>query len=505
MTTKRILTLAAVGTLAAVSTVAISVTSWLSASAADTSAVHLHLGTDAQRFTYGSTVQNITVAKNSYAINSAEPLIKLTSSATGGKSSPGLADYALGVRESPSSGNGSPCAQVAGSEVLTLQPGTQIANRLFRQVRFDLEMTGDALVSVKLTGPTGSHTYKLQTGRAITSDQTNDLDYVRSAPYTVSSGGLDEVGALDDVDACASPNSSGPNSGGNDNCQWTITPGFDFNKIDVSSTGGTASIEGGGDFAAGSDNDTLFVLGGSAPVANNDSAEVGENEASVLVDVLANDTDADNDPLTISGITSAPGSGTAVVENGQIRYTPNAGFAGTDTFQYKATDGIFLSNPGIVSVRVCSDEEQVITDDAAILATFKRLTDVSVCKINTVDVSTSESSVLFQPHGDPNETANYRGVITFGPKTPSFSGAGAIQLLLKYDVTGTGNSYAPVPWCISPTFDGDGLVDGATMPNLVDTWCIATETTTGVGDDPLDPQLVQTTWQVFGQDDPKFQ
>ena len=133
MTTKRIITLTAVGVLAAVSTVGISVSTWLGASAVDAGTVHLHLGADGQSFTYGSSVQNIAVGKNSCAITSpgAQPLINLASAAGGGKSAPGLANYGLGVKESPSSGNGNPYAQIAGSEVLTITPGSQLAGRNF--------------------------------------------------------------------------------------------------------------------------------------------------------------------------------------------------------------------------------------------------------------------------------------------------------------------------------------------------------------------------------------
>jgi hypothetical protein len=508
MTTKRIITLAAVGALAAISTVGISVSTWLGASAVDAGTVHLHLGTDSQRFTYGSTVQNITVGKNSCAINSpgAQPLINLASSASGGKSAPGLANYGLGVKESPSSGNGNPCAQVAGSEVLTLTPGSQLAGRNFRSVRLDLEMTGDALVSVTLSRGATTRTYQLQTGHSITPDQTKpaEPDYDDVAPYEVSSIGTEIL------DACAAPNSSGPNSGGNDNCQWTITPEFDFNTIAVSSPLGTVTIEGGGDFPAGTDHDTLFVLGGTAPVANNDSAEVDENEAatspknSVLVDVLNNDTDADGDSLTVAGVASAPAHGSAAVESNKIRYTPADGFVGVDSFTYRASDGLFDSNAATVMVRVCSGTTEVLAA-GDVAANFTRLTELDACKSNTVAIDVDASTVLFQPEGDNvNVIADYRGFISFGPKQIVLDPTtGATELLLKYDAAG-GTNFVPVPWCDTPQFDQDGQVipqsdDGVTTVPAGHTWCIASESTVGQGTDS-----VVTTWQVFGQDDPRF-
>jgi Bacterial Ig domain len=500
MTTKQIITLAAAGALAALSTVAISASTWLGASAVDAGTVHLHLGTDSQRFTYGSTVQNITVAKNSCAINSpgAQPLINLASSASGGRSAPGLANYGLGVKESPSSGNGNPCAQIAGSEVLTITPGSQLAGHNFRQVRFDLEMTGDAVAVVTLSRGTQTQTYRLQTGHSITSDQTAEPGYDQQAPYEVSSGPGDET------DACAAPNSSGPNSAGNDNCQWTITPGFDFNTIAMSSLIGTATIEGGGDFPAGTDHDTLFVLGGTAPVANDDSAEVDRNDVttspknSVLVDVLNNDTDADNDSLTVAGVASAPAHGTAAVESNKIRYTPADGFVGVDSFTYRASDGLFDSNAATVTVRVCSGTTEVLAA-GDVTANFTRLTELDACKSNTVAIDVDASTVLFQPEGDNvNVIADYRGFISFGPKDIVLGPDGAIELLLKYDASG-GTNFVPVPWCDNPQFNGDGEVTTADMPTVDDSWCIASESTVGQGTDS-----VVTTWQVFGQDDPRF-
>jgi len=515
MTTKRILTLAAVGTLAAVSTIAISVTTWLGASAADAGTVHLHLGTDSQKFTYGSTTQAITVGKNSCAINNPDSgtLIKLSSSANGGRSAPGLANYGLGVKESPSSGNGNPCAQIAGSEVLTITPGSQLSGHAFRQVRFDLEMTGDALVSVNLSGvvagvPT-SHLYKLQTGHSITSDQTDDPDYDLTAPYVVSSGGLDDHGQLDDVDACASPNSSGPNSAGNDNCQWTITPGFDFNKIEISSANGTATVEGGGDFPAGSDNDTLFVLGGSAPVAVNDPAGIADSplpvqkDTATPIDVLANDTDADGDPLIVAdGSVSDPphGSFSVPLDKKSILYTPDAGYVGLDSFTYRAFDGFNLSNVATVRIRVCGDSKGPLPE--GVTADFTRLTDPGVCKSSMITFDADETTIRFSPDGEGAEV-NYRGEISFGPTQPVVDGLGGTLLTLKYDRDGDGTlfGFEPVPWCINPHFTA-GLVDDAGLPGD-DTWCIATETTTG--EQIPDSTNVITKWQVFGRDDPNFQ
>ena len=75
----------------------------------------------------------------------------------------------------------------------------------------------------------------------------------------------------------------------------------------------------------------------TAPVANDDSATTTVGQ-SVTLNSIANDSDADGDTLTITNV-SDPANGTAVINGGQIVYTPDPGFIGTDTFTYTISDG----------------------------------------------------------------------------------------------------------------------------------------------------------------------
>ncbi len=86
------------------------------------------------------------------------------------------------------------------------------------------------------------------------------------------------------------------------------------------------------------------------PVAANDTATT-DLGVTATINVLANDTDPDNNPLTIQSVSKAT-SGTTSVFNNQVRYTPNTGFSGTDSFTYTITDGIFTSTAAVtVTVR----------------------------------------------------------------------------------------------------------------------------------------------------------
>jgi VCBS repeat-containing protein len=69
-----------------------------------------------------------------------------------------------------------------------------------------------------------------------------------------------------------------------------------------------------------------------------DTAATGADTA-VAIDVLANDTDIDGDPLSVAEI-GTPGNGTAGPgPDGTVLYTPDPGFAGTDRFDYTVSDG----------------------------------------------------------------------------------------------------------------------------------------------------------------------
>jgi YVTN family beta-propeller protein len=68
--------------------------------------------------------------------------------------------------------------------------------------------------------------------------------------------------------------------------------------------------------------------------------------------VLGNDTDADNDPLTAQlGITTTKGTLT-LNPNGSLTYTPGEDATGTDTFTYRASDGLATSNFATVTITI---------------------------------------------------------------------------------------------------------------------------------------------------------
>jgi VCBS repeat-containing protein len=90
------------------------------------------------------------------------------------------------------------------------------------------------------------------------------------------------------------------------------------------------------------------------PVAADDSYTTTEDTPFTIAapGILANDSDADGDPLQAI-LVSGPAHGTVALNaNGALTYAPAANFNGTDSFTYKANDGTANSNVATVFVTV---------------------------------------------------------------------------------------------------------------------------------------------------------
>ena len=83
------------------------------------------------------------------------------------------------------------------------------------------------------------------------------------------------------------------------------------------------------------------------PVAVPDTASVPQG-TSILINVLANDTGTG---LTLTSVTT-PADGTAVIQNGEVLYTPQPNYAGPDAFSYTETDVDGQTASGNVAVTV---------------------------------------------------------------------------------------------------------------------------------------------------------
>jgi len=129
----------------------------------------------------------------------------------------------------------------------------------------------------------------------------------------------------------------------------------------------TATAKNGTSYS-GSTTATYVVSNPTAnqpPVANNDSAATDSGK-SVIIPVLANDSDPDGDALKVASATQG-GGGTVVVNvDNTLTYTAAATFSGTDSFSYSASDGRGGSDTAVVTVTVAAaNTPPVAVNDSA--------------------------------------------------------------------------------------------------------------------------------------------
>ena len=105
---------------------------------------------------------------------------------------------------------------------------------------------------------------------------------------------------------------------------------------------------------------------GDLPPVATDDADTTDLDTPVVIDVLGNDSDPEGEALTVTD-TTEPLNGSVVINaDGTVTYTPDAGFTGTDTFDYTITDPAGNESTATVTVVVedPADLPPVATDDA---------------------------------------------------------------------------------------------------------------------------------------------
>ena len=111
--------------------------------------------------------------------------------------------------------------------------------------------------------------------------------------------------------------------------------------------------------------DTTVLLVNAPPEAVDDAINTPENTP-VTVDVLANDSDPDGDPLTVTSVSGAVNGGAAINVDETITYTPNPGFHGIEVLSYTVSDGHGGIDTALLTITVDAvNEAPVAVDDTA--------------------------------------------------------------------------------------------------------------------------------------------
>jgi len=160
------------------------------------------------------------------------------------------------------------------------------------------------------------------------------------------------------------------------------------------------------------------------PVANDDTATTSE-DTPVTINVLGNDTDPDNDMLTVQSVTQ-PSNGTVTIVSGQVRYTPNEDFSGIDTFTYTISDGTATDTATVTVTVTAVNDPPVSVDDAYTMEGNTVLNQTTTVLVNDSDpegdsltarlvTSPSTGDVVFQNDGTFTYTPpnGFSGDVTF--------------------------------------------------------------------------------------------
>jgi hypothetical protein len=220
----------------------------------------------------------------------------------------------------------------------------------------------------------------------------------------------------------------------------TYTPDADYNGSDSF----TYTVD---DLFSGTSSDTTVSVTinavNDAPVAVADVVNTAEDTAA-NISVGSNDTDVDTadsvDTATISLVTQ-PTNGSAVVSAGQVVYTPDTNYNGSDSFTYQIDDQngatsnvatVMINVSGVNDAPVASDDSGSTDEDNAVnVNLISNDTDVD----GTVDVSSV--SVVVQP-ANGSVSVDSSGLATYTPDA-DYNGSDSFTYVVQDDGTATSN------------------------------------------------------------------
>jgi ELWxxDGT repeat protein/VCBS repeat-containing protein len=170
----------------------------------------------------------------------------------------------------------------------------------------------------------------------------------------------------------------------------------------------------------------LTIVSNTAPIALPDNYQANINTPLTITaarGVLANDTDAENNTLTVNPV-GLPRNGTLSLDRtGAFTYTPNQNFASTDTFVYTVSDGL-LSSQGTATITVGPNVAPIANPDSYTVNRNGILNIAAANGVltNDIDVGTLTASVVTNPNpANGALTLNADGSFTYRPNA-SFTG-----------------------------------------------------------------------------------
>ena len=234
--------------------------------------------------------------------------------------------------------------------------------------------------------------------------------------------------------------------------------------------------------------ENVILPSGEAPTANPDTATTPQF-TDITIPVLANDTDPEGEPLTVTSATAENGDVT-INPDGTITYSPNRDYNGPDdTITYTITDPDGNTSTSTVTVTITNLNDLPTAEDDFASTPLNTPVVIDVL-LNDTDPDGDTLTVVGTPTtADGTVTVNPDGSITFVPAT-GFTGSAIINYTVSDGNGGTDPAIVVVQ--VGMPDDRDGIVRGTTGNDMIDATYV----------DPTDGDVVDGTDAIIPGDAP---
>lgn len=208
--------------------------------------------------------------------------------------------------------------------------------------------------------------------------------------------------------------------------------------------------------------------GNAPPVAEEDSIETDEDTA-VVIDVLANDSDPDGDPLTLIEASSPDGGVT--LQDGQVLFTPAAHFHGETTVSYSISDGKGGTASSTVKLDVLPVNDAPSAEEDSAETPYETPILGHPVLTNDTDPDAEDTLTLTTAHSEEGTVEiNPDNTVNFTPN-PGFSGAATVLYTVSdrpADDPEAATDQGMLTIMVAPPSASDGFVDGGEGSELID-------------------------------------
>jgi len=191
-----------------------------------------------------------------------------------------------------------------------------------------------------------------------------------------------------------------------------------------------------------------------------------DEDSTVEIDVLGNDTDPNGDPLTVIEATAPNGTVTIDPVDGTLSYTPNPDYFGDDVITYTVTDpdGNEATSTVAVTVNPVNDAPVAVDDTAT--TPEETLVNIDVLANDTdVDNTAAELTVTTATALNGTVSINPDGTLDYTPDA-NFVGTDTITYTIE-DPEGL-TSTAEVSVTVTEEVGNAGVVDGTGQNDLME-------------------------------------